>query len=556
MQELKRYFSYMGKNQYKYWIILITTIIIRNILDVLYSYANKMILNAVEYRNIRLFYNTVILCVIVIMLRCIFPYMRYLSIRLVRKMVFDIKISLFDKLLKLDMRWYENNHSGEGLKTINWDANSLKDSWFSHVYWVLGNITVGITSIIAMFIYSPTLAAISVVISIVTAVMSIKVNDAMKNNSKSVQTTVAELTKLLSDILSGFPVFKLYSGFSIVTDKFAENVDAEKKKEMERVRKASVREMLCFLMGVLGSLGTIFAGVYLVSKGRMDYGTVMAVVTLQISLSEAMQKIGGCVAVLNNSLVKASRVFDFMECKCEENTENIDWKSADNINDKYAETNAENHGKTYIDIDKLTFCYDGTKRVIDNLNLHTGENEKIMIKGESGCGKSTLLKLLLRFYDYEYGNIKINGNELKNYPVERLREMITYIPQDCYLFEGTIAENISYGVKAQADSTDIINAAKLAFADEFITKLSDGYNTKIKSGGTDLSGGQRQRIVIARAFLKDSPILLMDEPSSALDTYSESMIQKSLETLMKDKLVIMVSHREGMEGDFDRVIAM
>lgn len=173
MQELKRYFSYMGNKKYIYFLILAVTIVVENTLNILYSLVNKQTLNAVEYKNIGLFELTVILCILVLVLRSLFPYLRYLSIRLVRQMVFDLKISLFDKLLHLDMNWYESNHSGDGIKAINWDANSLKDSWFSHVYWVLGAVTLGISSIITMFIYSPLLSVISIVVSALTAFLSI-----------------------------------------------------------------------------------------------------------------------------------------------------------------------------------------------------------------------------------------------------------------------------------------------------------------------------------------------------------------------------------------------
>ena len=180
MHELKRYFSYMGKHQFTYWMILITTIVTENVLNILYSYVNKQTLNAIEYSDMRLFRSAVILCVIVLILRCLFPYLRYFSIHLVRQMFFEVKSTLFDKLLTLNMNWYESNHSGDGIKALNWDANSLKDSWFSHVYWILGKVTIGISSLITMFIYCPLLAGISVVVCLMTATVTIYLNNSMK----------------------------------------------------------------------------------------------------------------------------------------------------------------------------------------------------------------------------------------------------------------------------------------------------------------------------------------------------------------------------------------
>lgn len=613
MHELKRYFSYMGKHQFTYWMILITTIVTENVLNILYSYVNKQTLNAIEYSDMRLFRSAVILCVIVLILRCLFPYLRYFSIHLVRQMFFEVKSTLFDKLLTLNMSWYESNHSGDGIKALNWDANSLKDSWFSHVYWILGKVTIGISLLITMFIYCPLLAGISVVVCLMTATVTIYLNNSMKKSSKKVQEATVNLAKWLNDILAGFSILKMYSGSNIVIDKYLNENQNVTSKELERTRKASFLEMLNFLLGLLGSFSTILFGVYLVSKNMIDYGTIMAVVTLQISLSATMQRLGGAVTTFNNSLVKASRVFDFMDIgdvediMCSDIEDNC---GVLNMTDSNARDNCSAQaGGCTIDIKNLTFSYNSHKNALTNFNLNIGCNEKIMLKGKSGCGKSTLLKLLLRFYDYQNGHIKINNIDLKDYPVSKLRNMIAYIPQDCFLFEGTIAENIAYGLGAEAlhiynsinddnigdnifndinnrhnnfnkkinypisfnniNSTlntfnnndvvtlsDIISAAKLAYADEFISQLPDGYETHINSGGTNLSGGQRQRIAIARAFLKNAPILLMDEPSSALDEGSEKMINKALHKLMHNKLVIMVSHRDSGDEEFDRVVWM
>ena len=613
MHELKRYFSYMGKHQFTYWMILITTIVTENVLNILYSYVNKQTLNAIEYSDMRLFRSAVILCVIVLILRCLFPYLRYFSIHLVRQMFFEVKSTLFDKLLTLNMSWYESNHSGDGIKALNWDANSLKDSWFSHVYWILGKVTIGISSLITMFIYCPLLAGISVVVCLMTATVTIYLNNSMKKSSKKVQEATVNLAKWLNDILAGFSILKMYSGSNIVIDKYLNENQNVTSNELERTRKASFLEMLNFLLGLLGSFSTILFGVYLVSKNMIDYGTIMAVVTLQISLSATMQRLGGAVTTFNNSLVKASRVFDFMDIgdvediMCSDIEDNC---GVLNMTDSNARDNCSAQaGGCTIDIKNLTFSYNSHKNALTNFNLNIGCNEKIMLKGKSGCGKSTLLKLLLRFYDYQNGHIKINNIDLKDYPVSKLRNMIAYIPQDCFLFEGTIAENIAYGLGAEAlhiynsinddnigdnifndinnrhnnfnkkinypisfnniNSTlntfnnndvvtlsDIISAAKLAYADEFISQLPDGYETHINSGGTNLSGGQRQRIAIARAFLKNAPILLMDEPSSALDEGSEKMINKALHKLMHNKLVIMVSHRDSGDEEFDRVVWM
>lgn len=540
MKEIKRYFSYMGRYRYMYWFILTITLVVESGLQILYSFINKRALNAVEYQNMAMFRETLCLCAVVVLLKCLFPYLRYFQIKLVRKMVFEFKIKLFNKLMRLDMEFYEKSHSGEALKTLNWDANSLKDSWFSHVYWVLGKITLGISSLIAMFIYSPLLTMISAFICIITMLLSLWMNNKIKDSAGKVQKSTTSLVKYLSDILSAFSILKMYSGSCIIYENYkCENRKAA-NQENKRVQKASALETISFLLGILGSFGIIAAGTYLAAKNQIDYGTVMAIVTLQMSLSNNMQKMGASVSAFTTSLVKAKRVFDFFELECEEQNQGGCLDINMNMNP--------------ITITNLSFAYGDNEKVFQMLNMDIKANESIAVMGESGCGKSTLLKLLLRFYPIENGQAAIFGKDINTIGTEQLRNLITYVPQESYLFEGTIAQNIAFGNSQNCSMENIKAAAEMAYADEFIEQLQNGYDTHVDSGGTNLSGGQRQRIAIARAFLKNSPIYLFDEPSSALDSNSEQAVQKAVTRLMKSKTILMVTHRNSGISGFDRVV--
>lgn len=544
MEELKRYFSYIGKYKTAYWTVFVFTLVSSAVLTFAYPYMNKLIFNALEYRDIQIFWRALALCIVLVILNCLAPYRRYFQIKIVRKIVFDIKIRLFEKLLKLDMEYYEKNHSGDALKTLNWDANSLKDSYFSHVFWVFGRLVNGITSIMAMFIYSPLLMMVSVGFCIITVFLSIRINKQIKEMDKGIQKKISHLTTRLSDILFGFRELKMYKGATIVCDHFYEENEKLLKDGRIRASRAGRLEMITFFLGIFASFGTIGVGAYLVSCGRLDYGTVMAIVSLQIGVSTMIQGFGSALTTLSASLVKAGRVFDFLEMDCEEGQTEGTLLLLKNA--------------TPIEINRLTFSYDGEKKILNNFSLCINKGEKVILMGESGCGKSTLIKLLLGFYQKINGSIKLYGRELQEYSLAQLRQIITYIPQRNYLFEGTIRENLMIGKIGRESITEneMIHAAKMAYADEFIQTLPQGYDTPLVVGGNNLSVGQKQRIAIARAFLKDSPILLLDEPSSALDVHSEKMINQALGELMKDKVVIMVSHRRDGFDTFDRVINM
>lgn len=565
MKDLKRFLSYMGKNSFTYWFILIATLIIESFLQILYSYVTKRIINAIEFQNIELFRTAVIASVIIVILKCLFPYLRYFQIKLVRKMVYELKLKLYEKLLSMNMDFFKSTHSADAIKTLNWDANSLKDSWFSHIYWVLGKIVMVASAIITMCFYSPILMGISLIICAFTAFVSVKINKSIKKYAKMVQKKSTKLSILLSNIIAGFVTLKMSSGVKIVLNYFYEECEEAFQLEKSRVKVEASFEMTAFLLGVIGSFGTIIAGAVLVSEGTLDFGTVMAVVTLQMSVSNAMQRLGGSISALTTSMVRASHVFDFMELDMEEQ---INWFTGEKSGKK--ELKGENsdvfgEGQPVLEISDLQFSYNENDELKDKSKdctqlccrkMQISAGEKIMITGESGCGKSTLLKLMQGFYPVENEKIKIYGKDINEYELDELRNIITYVPQDCYLFEGTVAENIAFGWNGEnAPSMDmILVAAKEAYADKFIEHLSDGYNTKVTAGGTNLSGGQRQRIAIARAFMKNAPIVLMDEPLSALDTYSENVLLKAMKALLKNKTVIMVSHRMTGMDKFERVV--
>lgn len=567
--ELKRYLSYIGKYRFSYWSIFLVTLGTSIALTLLSPYMNKQIFNALEYGDKELFARAAALCILLVALGCLSPYERYFLIRVVRKIVFDIKIRLFDKLMKMDMNYYDSHHSGEALKTLNWDANSLKDSYFSHIYWVSGLLINGVVSIVAMLVYSPALTVISIGFCLVTVFISLLMNREIRRMDKEIQNKITRITERLSDILSGFITLKMFPGSAIVLERFRSENGQAAKEEQEKIKKLAGLEMISFLLGILASFGTISVGAFWAARGKMDYGTVMAVVSLQLDVSSMVQGFGGAFATFSASLVKAGRVFDFLELDCEETgPEEIDYE---NVNDKNANCGNAKYGKTdclesghkmsekdgmAVEIKNLTFSYDGKSDVLVNFSMDVRHNEKVMIMGESGGGKSTLLKLLLRFYRQSSGEIRLYGRDIGEYPPGRLRKMISYIPQNPYLFEGTVRENIALGYvgEGQVSDEEIRRAAESAYAEEFITMLPQGYDTLIEPGGGNLSGGQRQRIALARAFLKDAPILLLDEPSSALDVRSEKKIQQAMQELTRQKTVLMVTHRSTSFEAFDRII--
>lgn len=557
----KMLYENLGDRKSRYITINVICILYCSLFVLAYSYMYKMTFYSVEYGQFKLFTNACILCITLLVCEYFSSYLFYYKMRQVRVIVFNSKMKMFHKLTKMDITFFEENHSGDTLKRLNWDANSLKELYFGGFHRVIEPITTGIVSVITMVIYNWSLSICAMIFAAITVFMSLKINVIVRSQNKEIQRKLSKLSERLSDLLSGFLVIKLFRGTKLVVENYEDENDAVREETIKRAKVLSSMEMLSFLTGMIGSFGTIAVGIYLVSKGMVDYGTIMAIVTLQLSLCGTLQRFGGAVSYLTRLFTCAKRVDEFMGIPMEKGISTDGERDTNYIKDYSNEKENKKPLKVHVDkplagieINNLAFSYkDNTKEVFNDFNLKVLPGERVMLVGQSGCGKSTILKLLMGFYDVSGGKISIFGKDIHDYNKQELRRLITYVPQESYLFEGTIAQNIRYAAP-DADDSMIISAAKMAYADEFINTFDKKYETMLTAGGSNLSGGQRQRVAIARAFLKDAPIILLDEPSSALDVESEGLINKAMIKLMKNKMVIMVTHRTTSFKDFDRCI--
>lgn len=284
----------------------------------------------------------------------------------------------------------------------------------------------------------------------------------------------------------------------------------------------------------------IITAVYLFQNGSVSIGVVIMIVAIVGNISDQLLFIGQEMANVNKYYGEAKEGLE------EILNEHII------VDDPYAKELILSKGS--IDISSINFEYDSTK-VFSNFSLHIPAGQKVGLVGRSGAGKTTFVSLLLRHYNLQSGEIKIDGQNISNVTLESLRKSIAFVPQDTSLFHRTIKENISYS-NPEAELAEVKKAARLAQADEFIEKMPNGYETLVGERGVKLSGGQRQRIAIARAFLKNAPILILDEATSSLDSQSEQVIQESLEKLMKGRTVIAIAHRLSTLKEMDRIIVI
>lgn len=297
-------------------------------------------------------------------------------------------------------------------------------------------------------------------------------------------------------------------------------------------------ELLC-------SLVFLVIGILFVNKGYTTLGALTAIYTMYGAFSFQFLQMGKYIPELVGCLANAKNIFDFLD----EAREPKNWYTEDVLEA------ANKEADMVVSINTITFSYDGNGDVLKDFSLDVKQGECIAITGASGCGKTTLSKLLLGLYPLNGGTIKVNGKDFRNCCLGDLRKQIAYVPQEPYLFNGSILDNIRMG-RPQATEDEIRQAAKLANAHEFIVDFVGGYETNVGERGNNLSGGQRQRIAIARAILKDAPIILMDEATSALDNESEKLVNDALKNLHGKKTIVMIAHRPSTVQLADRVCCM
>lgn len=431
---------------------------------------------------------------------------------------------MIEKLLKLPMNYFDKHHTGEIVSKLMNDADTASQIFTSRLRRVTTPLMSVIVYIIPMIIMCPALAVCMVIINIVSMIINNCYIPKMKKIAIETSATKSQLTQKFIDTVNGRDYIRTYSGARLLLERYIEenNKNAHvSKKYWNNIAKLNSWNTF---FDMVFALGFLLIAVLFVKRGWCSIGEVAAIYTLYGTFSYNFLELGRYIPELINCIARAQIVFDYME-ECEEETSgDLEFST----------------GK--IKLRNVSFGYN-EKNILSHLSGEFEENRSTAIIGQTGCGKSTLIKLLMRLYPVPEKTIYIGDKDINSMDIKSLRDNIAYVPQDTYLFQDTIRENIRFGNLKSTD-TDVEEAAKLANAHDFISKLPNGYDTVLQDGGKNLSGGERQRIALARAFIKNAPILLMDEATSALDNNNEMEIQAAIKKLIYGKTALIVAHRD------------
>ncbi|WP_238524613.1 ABC transporter ATP-binding protein [Caldicellulosiruptor hydrothermalis] len=476
----------------------------------------------------------------------IIPMFGYLFEYCIMKTTIIIKENLFKKILSLSLDNFEKKHSGDFMSRINNDVAVAEGAYSWQLMMLIMAFISGIGSAGVIFSVNKALFLYGLIIGLLHLTFNLTFVKPLKVVSNKIQSKLSEVVQRFSDIVSGAFVIRAFIIGEIIFQKFVQANMAVYKLSLKRVKYNAILAAYNYSAGWLIFFGQIVIGGYLVLKNKLTFGNLMISINVMRSLVWLFGSVGQFLTNLQSSLAGAQRIFEVLD---------IDEKHLDDTEiecdslSMVTEIN-QNSSSTCMEFKEVSFSYSETKEVLNDITFTVPKCAKVAFVGESGGGKSTIFKLIMGFYKPQKGEILIFGRPISDYTVRELRSLFAYVPQDCYLFNGSIYENIRYG-KLNATEKEVIEAAKKANIHDFIVSLPERYNAKVGDRGLTLSGGQRQRIAIARAILKDAPILLLDEPTSSLDSESESEVLKALSTLMEGKTTLIIAHRFSTIKDAD-----
>mgnify|MGYP001344964746 CR=1 FL=1 len=440
----------------------------------------------------------------------------------------EVRVSAYDHSQKLGLSWHEDQSTGNITAILNDDVNQLERFLNNGVNQIIQVFVSTICIGIIFFYISPLIATIAILPVPVIFIISFFFQKKLSPRYKRVRDKVGALNSSVFNNLIGIQTIKSFMTFKHERDRISELSDDYQKENIGAISISSAFVPV-IRMGVLaGFLGTILIGSHMALSGALAVGSYSVLVFLTQRFLWPFTTLGTLVDDFERSMASSQRIFNLL---------NTDVRIIENKN--FIEPV---NLKSDINFEKISFNYPDGLDLFKNFSMSIGYGTSVGIVGDTGSGKTTLAKLLLRLYDPSSGAIKIGDHNIKEMSIASLRNKIGVVNQETFLFNGTIRNNIAYG-NLEANDDEIIQAAKLSFSEDFINRLPKKYETIIGENGVRLSGGEKQRISIARAMIKKSSIILLDEATSSLDAETESKIQEALKILTQDRTTIVIAHR-------------
>jgi ATP-binding cassette subfamily B protein len=466
----------------------------------------------------------------------------YVLIAVGLRMVFKLRCALFEKIQRLSLRFHDNTTVGDSLYRVAWDSYSIQAIFNTGLIPALTAILtlLGVGALLASRDWLVALVGLGVCVALALFVR--KLDRPMTQSSMKVHERESEITTRVQEALTGIRAVQAFGREGFESQRFRDHAESSLRASLRLTVFQTASQTVVGLLLAAATALLVWVSAYRVLQGRLSTGDVVLTVAYIAMLFRPLEALANTAAYIQQAAAGARRVFSILDAV-------PDVADAPDAVELPARARAE------VELRDVSFAYRAGEMVLQKVSLHIPPGMTLALVGPSGAGKTTLVSLLMRFYDPTSGSILLDGRDLRTIKINSLRRNVCLVLQEPVLFGSTIAENISYGL-AGATQDQIESAAKAAGAHEFIMDLPRGYDTKISERGVSLSGGQRQRISIARAFLKDAPILIMDEPTSALDAETETNLLEALERLKRGRTTIIIAHRLSTIRGADHIIVL
>lgn len=483
-----------------------------------------------------------LMIVIFSVLQALFTYIAtYMNTWVGNKIALDIKRKLFNKLMHSDAAFFDCGNSGDVLFRFNNDAEAACSGLLSNMKLFTTRLFSSLSLIAVLFYNSWQLAIVAVIVMFGALMPLTKVRKRLKKVVCKDANALASLLTHYNEVYNGNRIITAYNLYDFCKEKFVNSINDVFSLGIQMVTKLGIITPIMHVISSFGIAFVIWYGSYLIVNNEITVGNFASFITSLVMLYNPIKSIGNNYNGVIFSLMAVERVFEKLN-----NVPTI----RNNEKAKIIE-----HCKGNICYKNVSFEYVADKPVLKNVNLNIKSGQTIALVGNSGGGKTTISSLLPRFYDVKSGSITLDGINIKDLDINNLRDNIAIVFQDNFLFGGTIRENILFG-RQDISEQQLQQAIHSACLDEFITTLKDGLDTQIGERGVLLSGGQKQRIAIARAFIKNAPILILDEATSALDNKSEAVVQHAIDNLMKDRTVMVIAHRLSTVRNADCIVVI
>ncbi len=453
---------------------------------------------------------------------------KYLTTSVGQWVMHDLRRVLYSHIQRLSLSFHDHKRTGDLISRVTTDIDAVQSMISQVLLGMLVNVLTLIGMMLVMLYLNWAFTVIALLVAPALFFVVYHYTHRIKNASRAMRRQEGEVVSVLEEVLSSIRVVKAFAR----EDHEQKRFERESRKSVERALRArNFKAKLPPIVEVIVAAGTclvLWYGARLVLSGALTSGELLVFLLYLGKMYKPMRELSKMTDTISKASVGWERIREVLENE----TQIRDARGA----------KAAPRFKGKIEFDKVAFAYDRAQPVLTDLNLKIEPGQLVALVGPTGAGKTTIVSLLPRFYELTSGEIRIDGTDIRRFKQKSLREQISFVLQETLLFRATVAENIAYG-KPNATHDEIVRAAHLANADEFIDRMPDGYETMIGERGVTLSGGQRQRITIARAIIRNSPILILDEPSAGLDAESEKLVFDALGNLMEGKTSIVIAHR-------------